>query len=182
MIVTPSDFQGKLSIGQLEHPDVAARVQLFIDEYEPLYLSNLLGDELSQSFEAGYVKELAGDFVLAGGYWRDAGVWIDDLEWPEQKWTHLADKIKRPCILYIYYKYREDNVTQYAGVGEVLNKSENAVNMPVDYKMIRAWNEMVKRNLDFRLWIDEKTYPEYSRKFYRNLHTEIFSMINRFGI
>jgi hypothetical protein len=159
MIVGPSDFQGELSIGQVEHPDMAARVQWFIDKYEPLYLRKLLGNELAALLETEYAKEE-----------------------PEQKWIDLADKIKTPCSLYVYYMYRKDSVTSYAGVGEVLGKSENAANMPVIDKMVSAWNEMVKHNHDFLLWVDKNTYPEYDRGLHCLNDSDIYRVINAFGI
>ncbi|MDR2775630.1 MAG: hypothetical protein LBC19_12990 [Tannerella sp.] len=159
MIVKPSDFQGELSIGQVEHPDIAARVQLSIDKYEPLYLRKLLGNELATLLKTEYAKEE-----------------------PEQKWRDLADKIKTPCTLYIYYNYVRGNVTLSTGVGEVLSKSENAVNMPVIDKSVSAWNEMVKHNHDFLSWVESDTYPEYDRKLHCCRDSDMCRMINAFGI
>jgi hypothetical protein len=154
MIVKPSDFQGGISIGQVGQPDVAAHVQWYIDKYEPLYLRGLLGNELAQLLESEYAKEQ-----------------------PEQKWIDLANEAKKSCALYVYYMYLKGNVTTNDGVGEVLNKSENAVNMPVVDKMVTTWNEMVKYNLEFRAWVDKGIYPEYAMN-----DVFIYRTTNAFGI
>lgn len=69
------------------------------------------------------------------------------------------------CIAnFVYYWFRRNDVTQTAGISEVITKAENSVNVSPRKKMASAWNEM-------RLWVREflsymeqnaATYPEWS--------------------
>lgn len=53
------------------------------------------------------------------------------------------------CIAnYVYYWLRKKSVTQTSGIGEVVTKAENSVNVSPGKKMASAWNEM-------RLWMRE---------------------------
>ncbi|MDR0756935.1 MAG: hypothetical protein LBF85_03715 [Tannerella sp.] len=126
MIVTPDIFQGEIAIGQINHPDVIAGVQWFIDKYEPKYLRLMLGGKLYDELVAELSKEI-----------------------PEEKWVKLAHRLRTPCAGYIYYYIRRDSASETAGAGEVLTEAENAIRRSPAKKMAFAWNEMVDRNRRF---------------------------------
>jgi hypothetical protein len=155
MIVEPALFQGELAIGQVEQPDVAARVQWFISKYEPLYLRKLLGKALAELFACEYANET-----------HDA------------KWDVLADKVRPLLLGYIYFYYQLNAETVSTGVGEVSEQSENAVRTSATYKMVRAWNEMSHGSVEFCSWIDRTVYPEYGGYCI----TDIYGMKNTFGL
>jgi hypothetical protein len=158
MIVTPSIFEGELSIGQMEQPDVAASVQLFINKYEPLYLAKLLGVVLAKELKAG---------LLAPE--------------PAQKWLDLSQEVKPMLANYVYYHFRIDNETDTAGVGEVEAKAENAYRVTAAYKIVRAWNEAARLARKFRSCIDRELYPEYDGTT-TDFNKDIYKLINTFGI
>jgi hypothetical protein len=154
MILTPDIFEGEITIGQLDNVDVAARLQWFVEKYEPLYLRRLLGRELAGMLSSEIENET-----------HDA------------KWDDLANELKSMLANYVYYYYQTDNETTSAGVGEVETEAENAVKTTVIYKTVKAWNDMVKQNLDFRMWIDRTVYPEY-----KPCISELFHFKNTFGL
>jgi hypothetical protein len=140
MIVTPDIFQGEIAIGQINQPDVIARVQWFIDRYEPEYLRLMLGEKLYEELMAGLAVEP-----------------------PEEKWVKLAHRLKMPCACYIYYHFRRDSVSDTAVIGEVLMEAENAIRQSPAKKMVFAWNTMVDED---RRFVGEKyagTFESYSQ-------------------
>lgn len=64
---------------------------------------------------------------------------------------------------YIYYQWMKDQYTQTVGLGEVATKAENAQVVTPQYKMIRAYNEMVDRlrELMYYLQVRQDDYPEW---------------------
>ena len=155
MIITPDIFEVGLKIGQVEHSDVAARVQWFINEYEPRYLSKLLGKALARLFREEYAKET-----------HDA------------RWDALAANVKNMVARYVYFYYHIKNETVTTGVGEAIMKTENAERTTIAYKAVAAWNEMVEMNLEFCQSIDRDVYPEYSGY----VISDIYTFKNTFGI
>lgn len=155
MIVKPSDFQGEITIGQVEHQNVAAAVQLFISKYEPKFLNQLIGSALAGQLEEEMTKETPGQ------------IWVD-----------LAGRVKLPCANYIYYWYQRDAITDSAGAGEVEAQAENATRVTVADKAARAWNEMAELNLEFLSWINKAVYPSYKA----NGNSDIYCAINSLGI
>lgn len=158
MVLTPSIFEGELSIGQLEEPDVAATVQWFINKYEPLYLAKLLGERLATAlYEA--LKEAQ----------------------PAQRFLDLAEKVKPLLAGYVYFYCRRDSETQSAGVSEVEAQTENARSVTASYKMVRAWNEAATAARQFRSWIDVSVYPEYDGAITCG-NADMYELKNSFGI
>ena len=154
MIVKASDFQAEISLGQLEHADVIAVIDEFIEKYEPKYLSRLLGATLAD--------ELA-----------DA---ISQPE-PEEQWKNLANMVKKPCANYIYYWFQRDSVSATSGSGESETETENAKRVSPIGKMIRAWNEMVDDSISVTEWAG-RYFPNMNPDY----RSDIFKRINQFGI
>lgn len=155
MIVKPLDFQGEISIGQITQVDVQATVQLFIDEYEPVYLADMLGSDLASQLIEGLENPV-----------------------PEEKWIKLSDIVRLPCAEFIYYWYQRSNFTQTVGVGEVISQTDNATRGASTDKMILIWNKMVRISRDILCRMDTSVYPAFSP----NSHSDIFKFINQFGI
>jgi hypothetical protein len=154
MLVAAKDFQGEIAIAQIEQPDVWARVQWFVDKYEPLCLCSLLGDALAEEFITEYPK-------------------------PEhdEKWNNLAAKLRPIIANIIYYNYQADNETTTTGVGEVDMQGENSTRTTVAYKAVRAWNENVELIYDFIRWIDVLTFTSYG-----GVKSHLLRKKNTFGI
>ena len=131
-IVSSSDFQGEITIGQLEHRDVKANLNLFIEKYEPEFLDMLLGENLAEKLKDGLAEVT-----------------------PDAKWSTLADKVRLACANYIYFHYMRDDVTSSTGAGEVIEQTDNAKRTTPHMKLVRAWNEMVKKNIALDYWINK---------------------------
>jgi hypothetical protein len=170
MIVQTSDFiGGKIKIANVAQEDVAADLQIFINDYEPEYLTYLLGADLYADLVAG----LAIDPIPA-------------------KWTALVEQISVAVANYIYWFYMRDNNTQTVAMGETKGKSANAGAALPDEKLIRAWNEMVKLSYNTVQFIKDNPtdYGDYYiENFYYlgwlndNCHRpDIFYTVNVYGI
>jgi hypothetical protein len=134
MLLTPSYFEGDIAIGQVEQPDVAARVQLLINQHEPLYLQSLLGARL-----AGELEEAMGG------------------EAPPQKWAALSEQLLRPCALWVYCYYNNQNATVATAAGEATPKVDNATRKSAVLKTVAAWNEMATLSLKALRWVEERS-------------------------
>jgi hypothetical protein len=155
MIITPDIFEIGLAIGQVEKPQVAARIQWYIDEHEPKYLKKLLGKELAQLFEQEYAKETH-----------------------DEKWDKLAADVRPMAARYVYYHYHRKNETITTGIGEEMAQAENAVRTTISYKIVDVWNEMVEMSLNFCQDINRTIYPEYAGY----IISDIYNFKNTFGI
>jgi len=144
-IITPNDFKGEQSIGQVSNPGTFQSVQIFIDQYEPEFLKKLLGVTLSNLFLAG----LESDPI-------------------NERWVELRDQtdLKQMLVRYVYYWYTRDNVSFTAGTGEVKAKNENSNPISPALKQCKSWNDMVSMARLFDL--SNVIYPEYVRPFFAN--------------
>jgi len=133
-IISPSSFVQEYSIPNRSEPMTAEAIQWYIDKYEPLLLTELLGDSLYTLLKAG----LVADPVLA-------------------KWTNLSDKCKTSIIGFVYWHYRFSNTTQTGNIGETAPNAENADIVTPLEKMIPIWNEMVGNNVEVVKFINANT-------------------------
>jgi hypothetical protein len=155
MITQFTNFQGELSIGQITQPDVQARVQWFIDKYEPRFLTSLLGKALADEFTTEYAKSTH-----------------------DVKWDNLAAKITPMLTSYIYFYYQNDNEVAAMGIGGVVEEGENGSRTTMQYKCVWAWNDMQRQAVDFKDWIDTTVYPNYAGARI----SEIYCTKNTFGL
>lgn len=68
-----------------------------------------------------------------------------------------------PIADYTYFYWLKDNTSQTQGTGEKRNAQEHGVDVSAKYKMAKAWNDMVRKNLLLReLFITfPEVYPEW---------------------
>ena len=61
------------------------------------------------------------------------------------------------------YWYRRETATDLLGVGESTTNIENGTRVSPNVKMVTAWNEMVKFNLDLHeyLYANRDDFPDY---------------------
>lgn len=144
MIIDSTYFIGEINIAQLGQPHVVENLQIFIDKYEKKYLQKVLGKELTDLFLAG-LKE---NPVI-------------------ERWTNLLDKLQSddkisPIANFIYYHYCLSEHTFRGGYGDQLPKAENSEVITPNYKIVKAWNEMIELTNDLVKWVkDSNDYPEY---------------------
>ena len=70
------------------------------------------------------------------------------------KWNGLKNSDKESLIaFYTYYKYQERNFVKPSAIGTVKAKAENSETVTPVWKMVNAWNEMIKLYGEFdNLW------------------------------
>jgi hypothetical protein len=84
---------------------------------------------------------------------------------------------------YVYHHWTNNKVTTTAGIGEVINKPENAVNASSIHKSVRAWNKMVDQVHSLRHFLFHSAH-DYSL-FDTSIHTGNYSLYhynNPYGI
>lgn len=189
MTIDTTYFEGELSLGQITSGAVTAAVNLYIEKYEDLLLTRLLGYELYRDYKAG----------------------IAVVPTPLTKWTELRDgkeytnsydvltkyrglkftsgSLKQsPIANFVYYHYLKDNISFTMGAGEVKPKSNSSDNVNPYPKMVRAWNEMVDWNWELVHFLREydTIYPQFEDSnvfgFYPSQLDEVLRYKNRIGL
>jgi hypothetical protein len=175
--IDTSYFYGELSIAQISQAEIAASLQIIIDSREDELLLKLLGYELYKAYKAGVIATTQKYIDI-----RD-GKEYTDRNGNLTKWVGLKFAIgtaKKSLIAnYVYWHYLTDNASFTTGSGE--KKTDLAINVSPDMKMIRAWNEMVNWNIELHEFLMTKIsdYPEYENVC---IEKELFTYQNRFGL
>jgi hypothetical protein len=154
MLVQLSDFEGELTIAQIEHTDVAARVEWFINKYEDMCLRKLLGEPLAEEFYIEYAR-------------------VERAE----KWDVMAKRLKPICAKFVYYYYQRNNETLTTAMGEVEAQVANATRVSIMHKAVAVWNEMLVDMTRFYRWLDDKDFPKFREGVPESLKPK-----NTFGI
>jgi hypothetical protein len=175
MIVTPSYFEGALSIGSVEQPDVAARVQWFIRKYEPLYLAQLVGQPLCDLLEAYSNGEVAPPREEEGTEPPEG--WPDEPS-ADARLDKLVEVVRPILAGYIYFRIRQDDETTTTGSGDVIPNVEQARRVSASVRMVQAWNEAVDAAHLMRRLVSREEYPEYTPC----VGGGVFSYVNIFGL
>lgn len=80
----------------------------------------------------------------------------------ETKWNGFKNTSKRSLIAnYVYFMHRQNNDSQYTGIGETKAKGENSIPVSPRQKMVTAWNgfvEMYGEANSYMLSYDNSTY------------------------
>ena len=129
--IDPSYFQGELIVPNKNDTvlGVYSNLSYFIGKYESIYLKKLLGTTLYNNLIAGLAATT-----------------------PVQQWIDLKNQIvdstnKVSGIAnFVWIKYTENQVGEFAGTGHQLSISENSQPLSIIDKRVRAWNEMVYYN------------------------------------
>jgi len=167
-IVQVSDFKGEINIANTSDMFVAQNVQWFIDKYEPIYFTQLLGADLYLLLKNGLLE----DPILT-------------------KWTELVANIKGAAN-FIYCKYIKNEFSQTVGTGEVKTKGANSYPYNPNVKIARAWNEMLDYSLESIKYINDNPV-DYGGYYIENFYymewyntycdrPEIFKRMNTFGL
>jgi len=85
-----------------------------------------------------------------------------------------------PIADYVYFYWVKDNVSQTQSTGEKRNKQEHGVDVSPKYKMAKAWNDMVEKNLVLRdlLITFYNVYPEWQMQSGRKEMRKFITKIN----
>jgi len=157
MALSAAYFVGELMIPNISGTTVTElsnlhQLNIAIAKYEPLYLEELLGEDLYTAYAAG----IAAVSPLA-------------------KWTALRDKIYvtnltlgigfSPAADYVYFHFMRNQATVSLMNTEGIPDHENFTAASVNQKIVAAWNDMVRLSDEIQDWLDEDTqlatYPEW---------------------
>lgn len=147
-IASPSDFSGEVNIPNSDdtYTGIGQAVQSLIDEYEPILLTELLGEDTYTELKEGLL--------------------IDPI--PE-KWETLRDKVKPIILKYVYYQYLDSNITLTTGIGEQATTTEAGNRASAWGKQVKQWNLMVRAIHDLvKFLTDNSDYPDYKIPEYYN--------------
>ncbi len=144
-------------------------IDIFIDKYVIDYLTRLFGRELTVIF----LKEISEPS-------------------PDEIWTNLRDQLlivtvpykASPLANYVYYWLMRDARTKTTQAGEADPTFDNAINANNNYKMVKAWNDMVDMTFDIDKWFCNhiEDYKEYAGCYTGRNVCSITRNINTFGL
>lgn len=175
--IDTSYFYGERSIAGISQAETAAALAIFIDGKEDELMTRLMGYNLYKLYKAGITAstQIYKDIRDGKEYTNSLGI--------ADKWVGLAFTVgtsKRSLIAnYVYWHYVRDNHTFTTGSGE--KKTDLAINVSPDVKLISAWNEMVNwiYALHDFLTVSISTYPDYADVV---IDTELFTKQNSLNL
>jgi hypothetical protein len=141
---------------------VINNVKNYIARFEPVFLKDLLGDDLYDAYIAG----------------------ISVLPTPAARWTALRSQLLdstnkiSPIANFVYYHFQKNQQTQTTQSGDKKTNSPGMENSINSDKVCAAWNEMVKKCADIYDWLEENkaTYPEWEGDLYTCDYINIFDI------
>lgn len=151
-------FVGEISIPNISGTTIIDQanlknLQISIAIYEPLFLKDLLGEDLYTAYAAG-IAEVT----------------------PDAKWTTLNNKIYytdaaltalstgiSPVANYIYFQFHRNNASVTLQNSEVKPGHQNFTVTSPAQKMVSAWNNMVRLCDEIQEFIEDNItdYPEF---------------------
>lgn len=139
-IIDRSYFFGEIAIGQLSTDAVKDKLNIFIGKHEDDLLQGILGYASYKDFKANPTAPKWVDV-------RDGKEYVDENN-VLCKWEGLIvndGEIPESLIAsYVYYWYQRSQLTNTGGVGEVKTDTENSSAASPKFKMVNAWNNMIK--------------------------------------
>ena len=173
MLIDKRYFTGDLYIPNLTSS--GAGVSEFVSKSNELVLNKLIVKHEKSFLEKVLGKEMASLFLT------------EIKKTPvEEKWNtlkcHIVDQenLLSPLANYVYYWYLRNQITETAGVGEVITQTNNAVIVSPVEKMVRAWNEMIDNVHDIVMHVNANKRdftcfnPDYK--------SDVFFKINSMGL
>lgn len=160
-------YSGITKIAGIGKQPIDGTVEAYIQQYEPEFLTQLLGYELydlminNQSDER-FVKLISGDtFVNHCG---------NTVHYKGLKYSYgagITTVYYSMIANYVYWHYLRDNAVQLGTTGTSVTNTENADRIAPIYKQTPAWNAMVDqvRTLRDYLHHNADTYPEYKGRY-----------------
>jgi hypothetical protein len=158
MFVSISDFTGKYTLSKGMYDN--AKLQDYIDRYEPRYLKELLGVELYNLF----IADLNGGILQSPNYVKIYEPLSEDYalylySWQTYNTVHTiidSEGIKEMLKGFIYFEYLKDQWNQATPYGMVTQKAENSeVSNNVVSMMYTRYNEAVRTFLAIQEYIGQ---------------------------
>ncbi|WP_300700994.1 hypothetical protein [Bacteroides sp.] len=165
------------SMGKLPSQDSIAvndTIMEYVKEYQPLFLSSMLGYKLSKEV-ADYLELLENEVADAD---KDAGVEavMNDMVVEESKYELLCTQLRESFANYVFFHILRDANTQATIKGLVLLKCDNTYIAPIQ-RQVSIWNDMVKKNKKFVKWASSLECP-----FNVSIESNMLTPINAFNL
>jgi hypothetical protein len=143
MVVAVANFEGEITLGQLNNPYTAAAVEVLIGKYEPIFMRRCIGDAL-------YAELLDGLAAVP----------------VQEKWSALQQLLILPCASYIYCYYMQMQASKITGQGLVDPDLDSGRTVSPESKIVRAWNDMVLHVRVAQRYLKEhmETYPSFTMR------------------
>lgn len=138
-LISINKFFGDFNLAQKNDPAVAAKIQHYINIYEPQYLESVLGEDFAALFNAE----------------------VEDSRFEDLKNKLIADP--SPIAAYVFCNIQESSYVMATGSGDAKPKTENATVAPTVYRNVRAWNIMAAQTEKLWKWLlkNKDIYPEF---------------------
>lgn len=162
-IIDHTFFIGEINL-PTSNAEAQSMINVFIKQFEPKLLTEILGYNMYQAFEAGRIvaePEQRWTDLLNGVEFTHVG--SGNL----MKWEGLKivdGTFKRSLIAnYVYWHIQRNNATNTTTIGEVGTAAENGVRVSSKRKMATAWNSMVDSVRSLKYFLDSsENYPEFT--------------------
>lgn len=163
MIIDQTYFVRRLNVPQAGNTEGLADLNGYIEQYEPEFLSCVLGYDLAKAFNEG----------IDGSGLPSEQRWIDLLEGAEfsqggclYRWSGFKPvtgvKVS-PIANYVFFKFVDEKITDFTLVGTVSSKTDNNRTASAIDRLVDTWNRMVDMNkILYRfLKVNKTAYPEW---------------------
>ena len=151
LFVTINDFTGKFAISTGMYANT--NIQSYIDRYEDIYLTELLGVKLYNLF----IADLVSNVPVTAKYTKIFNAFKEELDIR----LIISKGMKDMLVGFIYFEYMKDSVTQTTPIGVVKQSTENSIPISAHTPIYLRYNESVKNYRAIQDYIMQNlsTYP-----------------------
>ena len=151
LFVTINDFTGKFAISTGMYANT--NIQSYIDRYEDIYLTELLGVKLYNLF----IADLVSNVPVTAKYTKIFNAFKEELDIR----LIISKGMKDMLVGFIYFEYMKDSVTQTTPIGVVKQSTENSTPISAHTPIYLRYNESVKNYRAIQDYIMQNlsTYP-----------------------
>ena len=153
LFVTINDFTGKFAISTGMYANT--NIQSYIDRYEDIYLTELLGVKLYNLF----IADLVSNVPVTAKYTKIFNAFKEELDIR----LIISKGMKDMLVGFIYFEYMKDSVTQTTPIGVVKQSTENSTPISAHTPIYLRYNESIKNYRAIQDYIMQTlgTYPDF---------------------
>ena len=151
LFVTINDFTGKFALSTGMYANT--NIQSYIDRYEDIYLTELLGVKLYDLF----IADLVSNVPVTAKYTKIFNAFKEELDIR----LIISKGMKDMLVGFIYFEYMKDSITQTTPIGVVKQSTENSTPISAHTPIYLRYNESVKNYRAIQDYIMQNlsTYP-----------------------
>jgi len=153
LFVTISDFTSKFALSTGMYANT--NIQSYIDRYEDIYLTELLGIKLYNQF----IADLTAGVPMTAKYTKIFNSFKEEMDIR----LIISRGMKDMLLGFIYFEYMKDSITQTTPIGVVKQSSENSNPISAHTPIYLRYNESVKtyRAIQDYIMLNLGTYPDF---------------------